>query len=60
MGQKLKQTSGRKEHGRWAGVQKEGGQKGQWGAMSNQILPAPREEQRLGVYKMDGRKEKSL
>ena len=36
------------------------GQKGQWGAVSNQILPAPGDEQRLGVDKMDGMKEMSL
>lgn len=36
------------------------GQKGQQGAVSNQILPAPGDEQRLGVYKMDGMKGMSL
>lgn len=36
------------------------GWKGQWGAISDQTLPAPGERQRLGVYKMNGRKGNSL
>ena len=36
------------------------GQKGQRGAVSNQILPAPGDEQRLGVYQMDGMRDVSV
>lgn len=51
-GHRLEWTSGRKEHGQM-GQSPEGrldnGQKGQWG-----------EGYRLSVYKMNGRKDKSL
>ena len=55
--------SGRQEH-RQMGWHPEGrevnGRKGQWGAVSNQILPAPGDEQRPGVYKTGGMKRMSL
>ena len=44
----------------WRPEGREGRWKGQWGAVSNQILPAPGDEQRPGVYKTGGMKGMSL
>ena len=44
----------------WRPEGREGRWKGQWGAVSDQILPAPGGEQRPGVYKTGGMKGMSL